>query len=152
MTEKYPNAFIIKKEEIEHILSSTAPIRGKHILEPLKTLALEQDLPFKILEDHEAVNEAEIHRTVGDLWYCLQGEVTFIYGGELMEPKIKVRRDGTTDENELLAEEISGGANVILKPGDWLWIPAGVAHQHSCVGTARLMIIKIPKTDDPHME
>ena len=33
---------------------------------------------------------------------------------------------------------------MILKQGDWLWIPAGEPHQHSATGTARLVIIKIP--------
>ncbi|MDZ4285450.1 MAG: cupin domain-containing protein, partial [Candidatus Sungbacteria bacterium] len=103
-------------------------------------------LPFKILEDHQTVNEAEIHRIEGDLWCSLQGEVTFTHGGELVEPRARVRKDGTTDENELIAKEISGGTEVVMKPGDWLWIPAGTAHQHSCTGTARLMIIKIPKS------
>ncbi len=146
MNEKPLKAFTLKKEEIEKILSSTAPSQGKSMLEPLKTLALEQSLPFKILEDHETVNEAEIHRLEGDLWCSFEGEVTFTYGGELVEPRVKVRKDGTTDENELLAKEIFGGTEVVLKPGDWLWIPAGTAHQHSCAGTARLMIIKIPKS------
>ena len=139
-----PRAFTLKKEEVAAILSSAAPNKGKSMLEPLKSLASEHGLPFKILEDHEVVNEAEIHRILGDLWYCLEGEATFIHGGELIEPRVKVRKDGTTDENELLAKEISGGTEVAMKPGDWLWIPAGVAHQHSSPGTARFMIIKIP--------
>lgn len=137
-------AFALKKEEVAAILSSVTPKKGKNMLEPLKSLAFEHDLPFKILEDHEVVNEAEIHRICGDLWYCLKGEATFIHGGELVEPRVKVRKDGTTDENELFAKAISGGAETVMQPGDWLWIPAGMAHQHSCLGTARFMIIKIP--------
>lgn len=145
MTDAFLRAFVLKKEEIENILSSTMPSQGKSMLEPLKTLALEQGLPFKILEDHKTVNEAEIHRVEGDLWCCLEGEVVFKHGGELVEARVKVRKDGTTDENELLAKEIFGGTEVVMKPGDWLWIPAGMPHQHSCADTARLMIIKIPK-------
>jgi len=143
MNEKSLKGFVFKKEEIEKILSAQ-PIGGKQMLEPLKGLSLEHGLPFKILEDHETVNEAEIHRTEGDLWCALQGEVVFTHGGELVNPRVKVRKDGIADENELLAKEIAGGTEVVLKPGDWLWIPAGTPHQHSCATTARLMIIKIP--------
>ena len=85
------------------------------MLEPLKSLASEHGLPFKILEDHEVVNEAEIHRICGDLWYCLEGEATFIHGGELIEPRVKVRKDGTTDENELLAKEAQLQKSVVSR-------------------------------------
>jgi len=136
-------AFLLKKEDIEAICGS-APIGGKSLLEPLKSKASDHGLPFKILEDHRVINEAEVHVDQGDLWYCLEGNSIFIYGGAMVEPRVKVRKDGTEDKTELFAKEISGGTTVILKPGDWLWIPAGEPHQHSCPDTARLMIIKIP--------
>ncbi len=128
---------MLTKKMVEKTLQTEAR-PGKNLLEPLKTLASEKKLPFKILEDKEVVNEAEAHKTEGDLWYCLEGEVKFIYGGELVEPR-------EVKTNELKAVGIKGGSEIILKPGDWFWIPAGQPHQHSCSGTARLMIIKIPK-------
>lgn len=138
------SSFFLKKEDINAICA-TAPIAGKNLLEPLKSTAIERGLPFKILEDHQVVNDAEVHVHEGDLWYCLEGEVTFIYGGVLVEPQVKVRKDGTKDASEQFSKEIFGGTEVVLKPGDWLWIPAGEPHQHSCPDTARLMIIKIPR-------
>lgn len=136
-------AFLLKKEDIEAICA-LVPIGGKSLLEPLKSTAGDRGLPFKILEDDRVVNEAEVHISQGDLWCCLEGSPTFIYGGIMVNPRVKVRKDGTKDTSELSAKEISGGTTVVLKPGDWLWIPAGQPHQHSCSDTARLMIIKIP--------
>ena len=124
---------------------STLPTQGKHLLEPLKTFATQNKLPFNILEDHDVSNnEAEIHMHEGDLWHCLEGEVKFIYGGEMLNPWVKIYPDGTKNENEIKAKEIRGGTEVTMQRGDWLWIPAGQPHQHNCSGTARLMIIKIP--------
>ncbi len=93
---------LVKKELIEETLKTWAK-QGKNLVEPLKSFAAENKLPFKILEDKEVVNEAEIHKTEGDLWYCLAGEVKFIYGGKLIEPR-------SVKENELKAKEIRGGA------------------------------------------
>jgi mannose-6-phosphate isomerase-like protein (cupin superfamily) len=136
---------LVRKEEINKTLAS-APVQGKKLLEPLKSLAAANKLPFNILEDTEVLNnEAEIHKHEGDLWLCLEGEPTFVYGGELVEPWVKKNADGTTDEREWKAKEIRGGTKAVLKPGDWLWIPAGQPHQHLCSDTARLAIIKIPK-------
>lgn len=137
------SAFLLKKEDIE-AMCVKAPIKGRSLLEPLQSTASKRGLPLKILEDHQVVNEAEVHVSQGDLWYCLEGSPTFIYGGAMVDPQVKVRKDGIKDTNELLAKEIFGGTTVVLKPGDWLWIPAGQPHQHSCTDTARLMIIKIP--------
>lgn len=136
---------LVRKEEIAKTLA-TAPTQGKKLLEPLKGLAAANKLPFNILEDKEVLNnEAEIHKHEGDLWLCLEGEVTFIYGGELFEPWPKKLPDGKVDEREWKAKEILGGTESVLKPGDWLWIPAGQPHQHQCSGVSRLAIIKIPK-------
>ena len=130
---------LFRKGELDKILTAP-PKQGKKML-----FGVSQKFPLGILEDHEILdNEAEIHKKEGDLWLCLEGEATFIYGGELIESRAKKNADGTTDENELKAKEIRGGAEAVLYPGDWLWIPAGEPHQHRCSGTVRLAIIKIP--------
>ena len=134
---------LVKKELIKETLMAEAK-QGKRLIEPLKSFALENNLPFKILEDKEIINEAEVHKKEGDLWYCLEGEVQFIYGGELLEPKV-LNKNGIANEDELNSKEIIGGTEVTLRPGDWLWIPAGQPHVHNCPDTARLIIIKIPK-------
>jgi mannose-6-phosphate isomerase-like protein (cupin superfamily) len=96
-------------------------------------------LPFKVQDDIQIMNKPEVHKKSGDLWFCMEGEPTFIIGGELENPWLK---DG--DENELRAETIKGGDEIVLRPGDWLWAPPGCPHQHGCKTKAKLMIIKIP--------
>lgn len=120
------------------------PQQGKRLLEPLKAFAAANGLPLNVLEDHEVSNEAEVHRHEGDLWLCLQGEVAFVYGGEMVDPWAKALPDGGMDDCEIKANEIRGGTERVLMTDDWLWIPAGQPHLHRTAKTARLAIIKIP--------
>lgn len=134
---------VIRKSEIDTTLATPAT-PGKRLLGPLRSRAMAEQLPLNILEDREVSNEVEVHRHEGDLWQCLEGEVTFVYGGKMVNPWAKQLPDGGTDDREIKAKEIAGGAEVVLRPGDWLWIPAGQPHLHKAEGTARLAIIKIP--------
>lgn len=145
ISESVSQATVVRSKEIEKTLKQ-APGTGKNLLEPLNTIASEKGLPFKILEDNDIFNPAELHRDSGDLWLCLEGEVTFVYGGELVNPQEKKNADGTINQNELKAKEIRGGETTVLNPGDWFWIPAGVSHQHFSKSVARMMIIKIPRS------
>lgn len=139
-------SIFISKKVIDETLSTPYPeVPTKRLLEPLRAMSLANKFPMNILEDINITNEAEVHRHEADLWQCLEGEVTFIYGGEMVDPWPKRNADGTLDEREWKAKEIKGGTEVVLKPGDWLWIPAGEPHQHFTKGKARLVIIKIPK-------
>lgn len=124
---------------------SGEPVTGKRSLEPIKSLATRHGLPLQVLEDKEITNDAEIHMNAGDLWHCLQGEVHFICGGELVNSWAKKLPDGTEDTTELKAKAIKNGTKLLLKAGDWLWIPPGEAHQHICEKLARLAVIKVPK-------
>ncbi len=138
------NCVLVRKEDVDKTLA-TAPIQGKKLLEPLKSLAAASKMPLNILEDKEVLsNDAEVHTHDGDLWLCLEGEVKFTYGGEMVDPWFKKKADGSEDNREIKSKSIRGGTESVLKPGDWLWIPAGQPHQHLCEGTARLAIIKIP--------
>lgn len=142
---------VVRKSDVDATLASP-PAQGKRLLEPLKAIAAELKLPLNILEDKEVSNEAEVHRHEGDLWQCLEGEVTFVYGGEMVAPWTKKLPDGGTDEREIKANEIRGGTEVTLRPGDWLWIPAGQPHSHRTDKTARLAIIKIPAKETVPLE
>ncbi len=77
-----------------------------------------KEFPVGILEDTDVSdNLAEVHAKEADLWLGLEGEIEFIVDGK----------------------------KIIVRKGDWLYIPAGVPHQHNKpAGTARLAIIKIP--------
>ena len=129
---------VFKKEEMAEMLSQK-PFAGKHQLEPLKSLFLAKELPFGVIEDFGVLeSEAEIHKNEGDLWFGLEGEVEFTLGGELVDPWIKENGGG----NEIGGKSIKGGKVVILKPGDWLWIPPGEPHLHNAK-FGRMAIIKI---------
>lgn len=130
-------ATLILKQEIEVSLSAV-PMQGKRLI-PLMAFGAGGACPIKILEDSRVSdNAAEVHETEEDIWFCLEGSPTFTYGGKLVDPE-KVK------EHEWRAKAIRGGATVTLKPGDWLWIPAGEPHQHNCPdGAARMVIIKVP--------
>lgn len=133
----------ISREDIKRALANK-PEKGKRTLEPIHSLAKETGLPLAILEDVEVANDAEVHMKAGDLWFCLEGEVKFICGGELVEPWYGKNADGSENKNELKAKQIKGGKEVLLKAGDWLWIPPKEAHQHSADGVCRLAIVKVP--------
>lgn len=137
--EKVGNSVIIRKRVTDDALASL-PIQGKKLLEPFKSLSAQHKLPINILEDKDVSdNVAEIHKNFSDLWLCLEGEVVFTLGGELVDPYVK------DNPSELKAKTIKGGAQVVLKSGDWLYIPSGEAHVHNCEkGVTRLVIIKIP--------
>ncbi len=134
---------VIQNQDIQGILSEL-PVQGKRMMEPLKTFSKTEGVSFNILEDTAVSNDAEVHTHEADLWGCLQGEVTFTIGGEMVDPKPSVGKNGHVNERELKAKQIKGGSEIVLKPGDWLWIPAGEPHLHKAEGTARLIIIKIP--------
>lgn len=134
---------VIRRRDIDATLGAQST-QGKRLLEPLRSLAGVHDVPINILEDNNVVNRAEVHKHEADLWQCLEGEVTFVYDGELVNPVALNRPDGSIDEREWSGDEIRGGIEAVLKPGDWLWIPAGVPHQHKCSSIARLIIIKVP--------
>lgn len=139
------NCVVVRNNDISTFLHA-APVQGKHMFEPLKVFSKASGIPLNFLEDTDVSNDAEVHRHEADLWYCLEGEVEFICGGELVEGKVKINKDSTIDDREWKAKAIEGGEKIVLRAGDWLWIPAGEPHQHSAKGTAKLAIIKVPRT------
>lgn len=140
-----PQCLVVQRKDIDATLAQ-APVMGKHLLEPLKSLAASNGLPFNILEDCEVVsNDAEVHEHEGDLWLCLEGEVHFVVDGKLANPQQRTQPDGRQKDGEFYGEHIKGGNEKVLKPGDWLWVPPGQPHQHTCGSVTRLIIIKIPK-------
>ena len=131
---------VIRGQEIKEILK-IPPTKGKRQLEPLKSRLIAGEIPFGVMEDSEVTEtESEIHKHEGDLWFCLEGETEFICGGKLTNSQVRDNSGG----KELYGTDIEGGEKVILFPGDWLWIPAGVPHLHRSSEPARLVIVKVP--------
>jgi glc operon protein GlcG len=70
----------------------------------------------------EKPGQAEIHTKDADVIYVLQGEATFITGGEAVEPK-------TTAPDELRGTSIRNGQTRKIAQGDVIIVPHGVPHQ-----------------------
>ncbi len=143
MQRKGNKSVLITSDNVKGILAQ-ASVPGKRLLDPLKSFSKSNGMPINILEDKIVDNDAEVHTHEADIWHCLEGEVIFVVGGEMVDPRPKDNKDGTFDNRELKSKEIKGGTEVPMKAGDWLWIPAGEPHKHKTDGTARLVIIKIP--------
>lgn len=132
-----PKAVLARKAMFDEALR-TPPMQGKHYVEPFLTFCKGTGFPANVLEDDHVENVAEYHCHEEDVWVCLAGEITFVVNGSGVEPYHK-----ENDEREWKAQRIEGGDAVTLSPGDWLWVPAGVWHEHSKPdGNARLVILK----------
>jgi uncharacterized RmlC-like cupin family protein len=69
----------------------------------------------------EGSGQAEWHEKQADIIMIESGEVTMVYGGEVVEGK-------TTAPGEIRGSSIKGGIEAKLGPGDVLHIPAKVPH------------------------
>lgn len=123
---------------IQKVLKEKPVIGEKHSIKKFDSFSVENNLPFTILETSKHINKAEIHKKADDVWMCLEGEAQFIIGGQLVDPS------KGENSNELRGSSIVGGKKILLKPGDWLYIPAGQSHQNWSKTFSRLIIIKIP--------
>ena len=64
---------------------------------------------------------ASLHEAQAEFFYVIEGSATMLTGGTLVAPT----RTGTN----LQGTGIEGGTRNPLKPGDFLMVPSGVAHQ-----------------------
>ena len=144
--QKIAGCVVVSAENIAELLAQF-PQQGKRELEPLKTFSKMTGMPLNVLEDTNIENnEIEVHTQMADLWYCLEGEEIFSLGGTLTDARHKLNKDGSVNEQEIRGTAATGASEIVLKKGDWLWIPSGVPHTHAASGTARIAIIKIPHT------
>jgi len=144
--KNHTKGILIDSGKVKEALATPA-LQGKRLLEPLKSIWMETGSPVNILEDKEVINDAEVHVNEADLWFVLEGEVTFIHGGEMVDSWFGKNEDGSENKSEIKAKDIKGGEEVTLGVGDWFWIPAGVPHLHKTDGTCRMAIIKVPKCE-----
>ncbi len=143
MANNLPDCVFIPKSVTDETLAVPAT-QGKRLLEPFKSAS--GSSAIYILEDSEVDNEFEVHRHEADLWICLEGEVEFEVGGELVLPWAK---EGDDREIKAKVGNARGTTKYQLKTGDVLLIPAGQPHAHRTKGTARLYIVKIPQAEVP---
>jgi uncharacterized protein GlcG (DUF336 family)/mannose-6-phosphate isomerase-like protein (cupin superfamily) len=88
----------------------------------LKGMPLLETMGYKIhASRREAQGQAEIHARDTDIIYVLDGSVTFVTGGVVVDPKI-------VDQDEIRGARIEGGTLHALNKGDVIVVPAGTPH------------------------
>jgi mannose-6-phosphate isomerase-like protein (cupin superfamily) len=65
--------------------------------------------------------DAELHETEEDLQIGVEGNATFVIGGELIEPRNKPRK-------QVMGSGIKGGDKYQIGPGDIVHVPRAVPH------------------------
>jgi glc operon protein GlcG len=86
--------------------------------------------------------QAEVHTRDTDIIYVLEGSVTFVTGGTVIDPK-------TIGPDEIRGARIEGGSARALNTGDVMVVPAGVPHWFSQVDETFLYYVV--KATSPEM-
>jgi glc operon protein GlcG len=93
----------------------------------LKGMPLLETAEYKIhASRRESQGQAEVHTRDTDIIYVLDGSVTFVTGGTVVDPKV-------TGEDEIRGSRIEGGTLHALSKGDVIVVPAGTPHWFSQV-------------------
>lgn len=142
--DKKTNKCIWAPKKVWSKTLKSKPIKGKRLLYPFNNYWDKFGFPVRIVEDVKIINDAEVHLTEDDLWFCIEGKVRFTVGGQLVNPRNSIDTNGQQNFDELSAKKIKNGKIIEMRGGDWLYVPAGQPHQHGTKGVARLVIIKIP--------
>ena len=88
----------------------------------VKGMPLLETMGYKIhASRREAQGQAEVHSRDTDIIYVLDGSVTFITGGTVVDPKV-------VGEDEIRGSRIDGGTLHALNAGDVMVVPAGTPH------------------------
>jgi glc operon protein GlcG len=89
----------------------------------------------------EAKGQAEVHTKDADIIYVLEGSVTFVTGGRVIEPSVVA-------PDEIRGSRIEGGTSRTLNKGDVVVVPAGTPHWFSKVDAPFLYyVVKATSTD-----
>jgi glc operon protein GlcG len=103
-------------------------LKDQHVMQAfMKGMPLLETVDFKIhASRREEAGQAEVHTRDTDIIYVLEGSVTFVTGGTVVEPR-------TTGPDEIRGARIDGGTARALNKGDVVVVPAGVPHWFSQV-------------------
>ena len=93
----------------------------------IKGVPLLETVGYKIhASRREAQGLAEVHTRDTDIIYVLDGSVTFVTGGTVVDPK-------SAGQDEIRGSRIDGGTARALNKGDVIVVPAGTPHWFSQV-------------------
>jgi mannose-6-phosphate isomerase-like protein (cupin superfamily) len=101
--------------------------------------------PYSVNIEHRVnvAQTASVHETDAELFYVLDGGATLITGGKLIEPT----RNGA---NLTSTKGVEGGVAQKLAKGDFVMVPAGVAHWFTDIqGSITQMAIHLPVVPAP---
>ena len=88
----------------------------------VKGMPLLETMGYKIhASRREAQGQAEVHARDTDIIYVLDGSVTFVTGGRVVDPKVVA-------EDEIRGSRLEGGTLHALNKGDVIVVPAGTPH------------------------
>jgi hypothetical protein len=136
-------------------MAQTAAPSGGVLIVPAKDIAARLDVPpatpgaavssiitttgghITMFAHRTADGTPEQHANWIDIMVMLQGDITLTYGGTLS--------GNTVDANgESHGGKITGGTTLVLHPGDYLQVPAGVPHlMNSPKGDFRYFVTKV---------
>ena len=90
-----------------------------------------------LVEIADATPPPEMHAAETDIYIALQGSAQLTVDGQLKDPREK-------SPGQFIGSEILGGRTLTIRPGDVVYIPAGVPHQVDTQGTRyKQFVVKI---------
>lgn len=103
-----------------------------------KGMPLIENSNYKIhASRREAPGMAEVHRRDTDIIHVLEGQATFVVGGQVVGGK-------TTAMDEVRGTSIAGGTTYEIVPGDVLVVPQGTPHWFRAVqGPLLYYVVKV---------
>jgi len=108
--------------DISARLKATIAKQGDDIVEKLAFEPVGSDVGYNMfLVLRSNTGTSEIHRTVSDLHRAVEGRATLIIGGELVD-------EFELSPGQMRGTSIKGGTEYKLTAGDYVNIPANVAH------------------------
>ena len=88
----------------------------------VKGMPLLETMGYKIhASRRETQGQAEVHTRDTDIIYVLDGSVTFVTGGTVVDPKV-------VGQDEIRGSRLEGGTLHALNKGDVIVVPAGTPH------------------------
>jgi mannose-6-phosphate isomerase-like protein (cupin superfamily) len=119
------------------IAKAEAAVKAGKPIPPQELLAF---APYRAaMEYRTSVGGASTHREENEFFYAIEGSGHLVTGGKLVDEKEANLRN-------LGGSAIVGGQGQEVAKGDWIMVPAGVAHWFDRIdGRLVLMSMKMPK-------
>ncbi len=120
-----PGVFELTPKIIANVstrLKATIAEQGDDVKEKLAFELIGSDVGYNLFLVLRAnTGTSEIHRTVSDLHTAVEGSATLVVGGELVD-------EFELSPGQMRGTSIKGGVEYDIKAGDYVNIPANVAH------------------------